>query len=234
MALQEKPTRIKLPPLPATKPDQCIHPTLCYYHLKPSIIHRCIHYLYPAVKYVNQRYVIPTLYSPWTGAEDSLLLQHIPHTEPGGIGASLGYGQTISWSDIASRMTDWAYKLDITRRVFTGEVCRERYNVILYQYENNGMGVAEGHRGVNPYTTLIRVGDPCTLRTYRGLEDELAGKKFYRGKRAIISGQGRDRLPGIRAIGGIGKGVMKRRELPRNRLGLRTPTPEFDEMDWCW
>ncbi|OBT66600.1 hypothetical protein VE03_03906 [Pseudogymnoascus sp. 23342-1-I1] len=200
---------IQLPLLPDTEPDKCIHTTIRYYHHEPSwTVSRCTHHLYPKGWYLNPKYTIPGENHRWTGAEDSLLLEQIPHTNPPGIRALDSDGTKIDWYEVAHWMTHESRARNISYRQYTWRNCAYRYGRILSQIKNqtSGNGGPEGHTCVNPYGVLIPFAYPLHMPEYIHLDRELVpigcevDKAKNLGKRVNVQG--------IRSITGVGKWVM--------------------------
>ncbi|OBT44409.1 hypothetical protein VE00_05959 [Pseudogymnoascus sp. WSF 3629] len=130
---------IMLPTLPNNEPDE--HRTLHHYHHRPNkYIHGSPHPNYPDREYQNPRYIIPDTNSPWTGAEDSLLLEQIPHTAPPGIRAPYGFQMMAFWPRIAQQMTRESRQKNISNREYTPDSCESRFHVIFKQIANPHIG----------------------------------------------------------------------------------------------
>ncbi|KFZ07449.1 hypothetical protein V501_06436 [Pseudogymnoascus sp. VKM F-4519 (FW-2642)] len=141
---------IMLPTLPNNEPDN--HRTLHHYHHASSkYIHGSPHPLYPEGQYQNPRYSIPDTDSPWTGAEDSLLLEQIPYATPPGIRARYGFEILAFWPRISRQMTKESRAKKISNREYTPDNCEARYCVILSQIENPHIGnkAPDGDGGVS-------------------------------------------------------------------------------------
>lgn len=141
---------IMLPTLPNNEPDN--HRTLHHYHHAPSkYIHGSPHPLYPEGQYQNPRYSIPDTDSPWTGAEDSLLLEQIPYANPPGIRARYGFEIMAFWPRISRQMIQESRAKNISNREYTPDSCEARYCVILSQIENPHIGnrAPDGDEGVS-------------------------------------------------------------------------------------
>lgn len=128
-----------LPTLPNKEPDK--HRTLHHYHHRPNkYIHGSPHPNYLEGGYQNPRYTIPDTNSLWTGAEDSLLLEQIPHAAPPGIRAPYGFEMMASWPRIAYQMTKESREKNISIREYTPDSCEARYYVIFNQIANPHIG----------------------------------------------------------------------------------------------
>ncbi|KFY97215.1 hypothetical protein V500_02184 [Pseudogymnoascus sp. VKM F-4518 (FW-2643)] len=203
-ARQERPF-IQLPPLPNTEPDKCIHTTIRYYHYEPSKANSSSHHLNPKLRYLNPRYTVPGRYMNWTGAEDSLLLEQIPHTEPHGL---RDRKPENFWHEVAWRMTQISRRRNISNREYTRNNCRRRYDAISKRIEDgiNGNRWEDGHRGVNPYGNLIPSGYPLRMVPYIGLDRQLAHSNNYPRRQANLLRKTVN-VQRIRSVIGVGKWV---------------------------
>ncbi|OBT88804.1 hypothetical protein VE02_03161 [Pseudogymnoascus sp. 03VT05] len=141
---------IMLPTLPNNEPDQ--QRTLHHYHHEPrKYIQGSPHPNYPEGEYHNPRYSIPDTDSPWTGAEDSLLLEKIPHAAPPGIRAPYGFEMMAFWPRISHQMTQKSREKNISNREYTPDSCAARYDIILDQLQNPHIGnrAPDGDEGVS-------------------------------------------------------------------------------------
>ncbi|KAL5346814.1 hypothetical protein ACLOAV_007957 [Pseudogymnoascus australis] len=222
---QERPY-IQLPPLPDTEPDMCIHTTIRHYHHEPRrSISRCTHYPHLSGSYLNPRYSIPESNQSWTGAEDSLLLEQMPHTEPPGIRALDSTGSKSPWHEVARRMTQESRARNISKRQYTESTCRCRYRLILCQIKNQigGNRGPDGHKGVNPYGVLIPSGYALHMPLYIDLNRELVYIGFKQDEANPLENQ--VNVQRIRSVAGVGKWVM-----PDEGIGHAGPSSADEGM----
>ncbi|KFY15036.1 hypothetical protein V492_02269 [Pseudogymnoascus sp. VKM F-4246] len=160
---------IRLPPLPNNRPDQCT--TIRYYHYKPSRAHTyCRHSFYNAGPYLNPRYIIPHTGILWTGAEDSLLLEQIPHTMHPGTRTPYDPEPFGFWQLVATQMIRKSRERKISYRNYSQSKCRSRYQAICERVKNQEQN---GHIGVNPYGRLIPSNYDLRMPPYIGLDAQL-------------------------------------------------------------
>lgn len=180
---------IQLPPLPNNEPDKYIHTTIRYYHHKPSKAGSSTHHLNPELRYLNPRYTVPDFKMPWTGAEDSLLLEQIPHTAHHGLRDTSYPRPGDAWEEIACQMRDRSRERNISTRPYTRGECIQRYMDICKRIEDeaNGISGPDGHRGVNPYGHLIPIGYPLHMNPIIGFDWQLTRTSHYEGERTSES-----------------------------------------------